>query len=233
MTKNMLALFSPFQSLPVASVVAVLKSVHEQNLRPGGASRDSQRVATDDVAPGVLPDLAPLLAAFTLLHGKLGGADLDSRSYEQVCRRFHELQTQLRRQKMAIERLVGQTLAGKDADDPRPPAFQQTLHLQCARGAATSGRFRVVNRTGRNARYRVTVEHVIGDETGRIENASLSFSPERGQLAADEARGVQATLDLTRCRANPDRHVDAAASVFLDDDLCLKLWIAVDVHDAD
>jgi hypothetical protein len=88
-----------------------------------------------------------------------------------------------------------------------------------------------VNRTGRSARLRATTDHVIGDVSGRVDDAVLVIEPAERSLAADQSVTMSATIDLTRCTASDDRRLDAAANIWLDDDVALRLWITVEVYD--
>ena len=245
MSTDMLQLLSLLQRVPVETAVSLLKGMNEQRAAAQGSDGESGTAApgagiASGQAPfiGILPsqlaarpELTQLVHLLMSIHALSGHQQPRPAAYEQIFRRFTEFQTQLRRQKLAVERLIGHAFTSTEAATALAPAFQQTIHLQARRGAAASGRFRCVNRKS----HPVTVEFepgaVLGDRTGSIDAALLEISPARCSLAPNASTTLTALLDLSACAELADDHVDAGADILMDNEVALKLWISVELHD--
>jgi hypothetical protein len=202
----------------------LLKSLHER-------ARDPQATAASaDDEPGTpQPDLSHILTAVALLQQATKGVVPPPSSYDEVRRYFLDFQTQLRRQKLAIESLVGKTFdasAGTAA-----PIFQQTLHLRCPRGGRSAGRFRCVNRTERRTTVAIASEPLLGDVTGSLNAATLAVTPSTCALEPEESRTFVVDVDFSACSQGPDRHAGGALEIVMDGEVAMKVWIAVEFDD--
>jgi hypothetical protein len=225
-------LFSGWRRAPIESLVDMLRAMHERNVLEGERPSSAPSASSEDAQP---PSSAPaahaaqFVAALLAWPGATQTGPAAELSYDALSKRVLDFQTQARRQKLALERLLGQAFVADDAAGTLVPTFQQTLYLQCPRDGRSAGRFRCVNRNARSARLEVTCESVIGKASGRLPAAQVLFEPATGLLAAGEAMTLQAIVDLTRCGAIDDDEVGAAAEIRLDGDCVLKLWIAVEL----
>jgi len=237
MAAGILELLTQLQRLPVDSAVSLLKSIATGDGPPVGP--DHSPAAPTPALVGALPsqlaarpELARLVQFLAAVHALSSNPRQPQQAgYELIVRRFTELQTQLRRQKLAIERLLGDAFATGDATTARTPVFQQTLHLQAARGGVASGRLRCVNRNEQLAVVEFAAGPVLGDRSGRVENARLEVTPQRTRLAPGAAATLTATVVLSDCAALPDDVLDASADILMDGEVALRLWVSVELHD--
>jgi hypothetical protein len=250
-------LFSGWRRAPIETVVDMLRSIHEGNVREAeeravhdklaserhgpvhepnvrdGAQPAAAATATsDDQRPpgsGTAAHAAQLVAALLAWPHASTNAPGAELSYDALSRRVLDFQAQARRQKLALERLLGQAFAADNSAGTLVPTFQQTLYLQCPRDGRSAGRFRCVNRTARAASFEVKCEPMIGKASGRLPGAQAVVEPSTGTVGPGESMTLQAIVDFSRCGPIDDDEVGAAAEVRLDGDCVLKLWIAVEL----
>jgi hypothetical protein len=217
---------------PIPLAVDMLNSLHIRARDPQAqhAGVDDESDTHRERPPGVeSPDLSHILTAVALLQSAAKGIVPPPSSYDEVRRYFLDFQTQLRRQKLAIESLVGKTF---DASAPTAaPVFQQTLHLRCARGGRSAGRFRCVNRTERRTTVTVASEPLLGDVTGPLHGATLAATPASCALEPQESRTFVVDVDFSACSQGADRQAGAALEIAMDGEVAMKVWIAVELDD--
>jgi hypothetical protein len=182
-------------------------------------------VADEQREPAELPDLSHIVTAVALLQSAVRGIAPPS-SYDDVRRHFLDLQTQLRRQKLAIESLVGKTF---DASAPiSAPVFQQTLHMRCPRGGRSGGRFRCLNRAEKPTAVTVVTQPLLGEVTGRLDGATLTVTPASCRLDPEESRTFVVDVDFSACAQGADRQAGASLEIAMDGALAMTVWIAVE-----
>jgi hypothetical protein len=232
MTSNTLDLVLNWPRAPIPLAVDMLKAIYERAREPqaqaaqgvGGPGELGERLASTEA-----PDLSHILTAVSLLQSAAKGVVPPPSSYDEVRRYFLDFQTQLRRQKLAIEGLVGRTF---DASAPNAvPVFQQSLHLRCPRGGRTAGRFRCVNRTARRTTVTVTSERLLGDVTGRLDGATIAATPSTCALDPHESQTFVVDVDFSTCSLGSDREAGASLEIAMDGEIAMKVWIAVELDD--
>ena len=233
MTSNTLDLVLNWPRAPIPLAVDMLKAIYERAREPqgqgarGGAGGDIGGLGEQH--PAEAPDLSHILTAVSLLQSAAKGVVPTPSSYDEVRRYFLDFQTQLRRQKLAIESLVGKTFEASAL--PSAPVFQQSLHLRCPRDGRTAGRFRCVNRTDRRTTVTIASEPFLGDATGPLEGATITATPATCALDPQESQTFIVDVDFSTCSKGPDREAGAAIEIAMDGELAMKVWIAVELDE--
>ena len=255
MAADPLNLYTELRKLPLSSLHELLRTIEKGKERYTEADRAAQMKQTVEsiastsrntnktfsplgpLRPGpqaMTPDLSMLTQLLSTWYkttdDNQGGSH--HRNYDQLHQKFRDFETQLRKQKHLVDKLLSHGGATKeDAGATGPVGLQQTIFIQCPRGGRSGARFRVINRTSRSALVRARVSEFRGERSQPVDDAMLTFSPVDYTLESGEATIVSAMVDLTRCPEITTDEVHVAADVLLDDQPALKLWVNVEVYD--
>jgi hypothetical protein len=178
------------------------------------------------------PDLSRIVAALRSVHNDFQVDGRGDRAvYETTHHKFRKLETTLREQQIAVDRLLG---CRETLGNPRKPvlhALQQTLFLQCPQRGKTAGRFRCVNRTGKAALVDIRPRRFQDTEGGLPHEAIVTFTPNGRRLVPEEAGIFCATVDLSGCQAVSAGTLETLADLYVGGELTLKLFIRVEVYE--
>jgi len=178
------------------------------------------------------PDLSQIVAALRSIHNnfQVNGRE-DRASYETTHRKFRKLETTLREQQVAVDRLLGYRVTDGDSRKPALHALQQTLFLQCPQQGKTAGGFRCVNRTGKSALVDIRARRSQDTDAGLPAKAIITFEPNGKRLEPEEAGIFFATVDLSDCQTVSAGTLETFADVYVSDKLALKLFIRLEIYD--
>ena len=155
----------------------------------------------------------------------------DPASYEFTHQEFGKLETMLRQQQIAVDRLLGYRETDGDQRKPVLHALQQTLFLQCPKRGKTAGRFRCVNRTSNAALVDIRQRQPQDTEDGLPDEAIIKFEPIGRRLGPEEAGIFCATVDLSGCQIVSAGRRETFADLYVSGELALKLFICVEIYD--
>jgi len=177
------------------------------------------------------PDFAPLVERLRSIHNASRNNERGVKAHrEKTHSTFFELESKLRDQSEAVDRLLG----SRNSREMRGKAFlhalQQTLFLQCAQGGKTAGRFRCVNKTGKPAVVDIRARRCSGPDGVLPDEATIDFEPNGRRLEPGETGLFRAVIDMSDCRNPVAQPFEIGADVYVGGDLTLKLFVSVEVY---
>jgi hypothetical protein len=184
----------------IASIVSALKRVHErrQSAKRGGGSAGS--------TPG-----SP------------------ESPYDRVRRHFHEHEERLRRHAFVTDRVLDGLRGAGDGPLPAEGGalLQQELHLLCAVGAGTGGRFVTANESSRSLEVELRAGRVRGVPAGWGRHVSVRCEPTHFLLAAGEQRTVRLQVDLRDCPVQVGDRLGFTIDATGGGQLLQKVWVEI------
>ena len=177
------------------------------------------------------PDFSRVVAALRSVHNFQVNGREDPASYESTHQEFGKLETMLRQQQIAVDRLLGYRETDGDQRKPVLHALQQTLFLQCPKRGKTAGRFRCVNRTSNAALVDIRQRQPQDTEDGLPDEAIIKFEPIGRRLGPEEAGIFCVTVDLSGCQIVSAGRRETFADLYVSGELALKLFICVEIYD--
>ena len=177
------------------------------------------------------PDFSRVVAALRSVHNFQVNGREDPARYESTHQEFGKLETMLRQQQIAVDRLLGYRETDGDQRKPVLHALQQTLFLQCPKRGKTAGRFRCVNRTSNAALVDIRQRQPQDTEDSLPDEAIIKFEPIGRRLGPEEAGIFCATVDLSGCQIVSAGRRETFADLYVSGELALKLFICVEIYD--
>ena len=177
------------------------------------------------------PDFAPLVERLRSIHNaSRNNGRGDGAHCEKTHRTFSELETKLREQSEAVDRLLGSRNSREVRGKAVLHALQQTLFLQCPQGGKTAGRFRCVNKTGKSAVVDIRARRCSGPDGILQDEATIDFEPNGRRLEPEETGLFRAVIDMSNCRNPVAQPLEIGADVYVGGELTLKLFVNVEVY---
>lgn len=222
----------------IPNLVTALRDIHEhKSLRnsrrtEGIGGRDPTRIASRDphlVLERAARGAEDLARLFRLPQSGEFTRRPDANFYSALQERVGKLEAELRRHVETIDRLL-------EADEPSSARsgavlHQQTLYLQCARGARTAGRFRCVNRYGERSAVASLLRPFTMNREPLAFAPALSVRPGSFVLNDGASEIVTVEIDFGSCPDLPSGVLHTSIDLRMNDALALKIWIEVELHD--
>lgn len=177
------------------------------------------------------PDFSSVIEVLKSIHGRANSNGNKASGPERIHRLLQDLETGLRDQSAAVDRLLGYNSSSKDtANESVIHALQQTLFLQCPKQGKTAGHFRVANNTGRSGEVHFRVYPSHTPEIGST-GAVMTFDPSSARLESKDAMIFRVLVDLSTVQEIVPDHLEFGADIHLNDELMLKLFMFIEVYD--
>jgi hypothetical protein len=227
------------RQVSIPELVTALRDIHERkSLRD---SRPSTGMSLND--PMSLPSFVPNVILDLFARGAEDIIRLlkptqsseftrhpDANFYSAVQGRVGKLETELRRHAESIDRLL-EANAPASARSGGAAHHQQTLYLQCPRGARTAGRFRCVNRRVELSAVSSLLRPFTMNREPLVGAPALSMRPGSFVLNDGASEVVTVEIDFGCCPDLSSGTVQTSIDLRMNDALALKIWIEVELHD--